>query len=99
MSEDEFVSGLVHAGLEAEVAAFFRRIEGPSGEDFGHFGDVFLRVAAVYAERVQFHQFAAVVFVEAAGLLAFATPISGSIAALVWWDAERDFRVRAYAQP
>ena len=38
----------------------------PTGEAARHLGDIFLRVAAVDAERVQLHQFAAVVFVEAA---------------------------------
>ena len=71
MPEDDLGAGLVHARLEAEGAALFRLIEGPSGEDFGNFGDIFLRVAAVYAERVQLHQFAAVVFVQAAGLPGF----------------------------
>ena len=41
-------------------------VDGPSGKDFGDFGDVALRVAAVDAEGVQFQQLAAVVFVQAA---------------------------------
>src|ERR1700687_234687 len=106
MSEDDLVAGLLHAGLEAEVSAFSRLIERPAGEHFGNFGDIFLRVAAVYAERVQLHQFAAVVFVEAAGLRGFVasrTPSTigtGTVAApvrLARGDAERTFRVRPYA--
>ena len=68
MSEDDLVSGLVHARLEVEAAAFVGLLDGPAGKDLCDFGDIFLRVAAVHAERVQFHQFAAVVFVQAAGL-------------------------------
>src|ERR1700732_3315917 len=71
MSEDDLVAGLVQAGFETEVAAFSRLIERPPGEHFGDFGHVFLRVAAVYAERVQFHQLASIVFVQAAGSLGF----------------------------
>ncbi len=37
----------------------------PSGEATGDFGHVFLGIAAVNAQRVQLHQFAAVVFVQA----------------------------------
>src|ERR1700682_2490304 len=123
MSEDDLGAGLMHARLAAEGAAFpphhaksgrdgdpgfSRLIERPSGEDFGNFGDIFLRVAAVYAERVQLHQFAAVVFVQAAGLPGFVaawtlwtTVRTGAMAApvLVRGDAERDFRVRPDAQP
>jgi len=43
-----------------------RRAEGPAGEDTRQRRDVSLRVAAVDAERVQLHQLACVVFVEAA---------------------------------
>src|ERR1700674_3979169 len=122
MSEDDLGGGLMHARLEAEVAAFpphhaksgrdgdpacSRLIERPSGEDFGNFGDIFLRVAAVYAERVQLHHLAAIVFVQAAGLPGFVaswtlwtTIRTGAMAApmrLVRGDAERDFGVRADA--
>ena len=43
-------------------------LQRPSGEDAGNLGDIFLRVAAIHAERVQLHQLAAVVFVQAAAL-------------------------------
>src|SRR3981081_3493968 len=105
MSEDDLVAGLMHARLEAEVGAFSWLIECPSGENLGNFGDIFLRVAAVYAEGVQLHQFAAVVFVQAAGLLGFVgsrtlwtTIRTGAMAApmrLVRGDAERGFGVRS----
>ena len=72
MSEHKLRAGLVHARLVLETAAFVGLVDGPAGKDFGDFGDVALRVAAVHAERVQFQQLAAVVLVEAAVLLRFA---------------------------
>src|SRR5260370_10656761 len=92
MSEDGLVAGLVHAGFETEVAAFSRLIERPPGEHFGYFGDIFLRVAAVYAERVQFHQLAAIVFVQAAGLLGF-------VASRTLWTTVRPGAIAAPVRP
>ena len=46
-----------------------RLCDGPAGEAARHFDHVLLRVAAVDAERVQLHQLAAVIFVQAALLL------------------------------
>src|SRR6266446_2481213 len=71
VSEDCLVSRLMHAWFKAESAAVLRLLNGPSGKDFGYFGDVFLRVSAVYAERVKLQQLAAIVFVQAAGDLCF----------------------------
>jgi hypothetical protein len=42
-------------------------VDRPAGERAGDLGDVLLRVAAVDAQRVQLHQLAAVVLVEALG--------------------------------
>ena len=105
MSEHDFVAGLVHARLEAEVPTFIRLLQRPTGEHLGNLGDIFLRVAAVYAESVQLQQLAAVVFVQAAGMLVL-PPRSrrtiiqtAPITALVRRDAERDVRVRPDAQP
>ncbi len=52
MSEDHLVAGFVHARLEAEIAAFFGLLQGPSGEYLGNFGDILLGVAAVDAQGV-----------------------------------------------
>ena len=68
VAEHDLVSGFVRALFESEAAALLGLLQGPSGEDARHFGDVLLRVAAVHAEGVQFHQFAAVVFVQAVPL-------------------------------
>src|SRR5580704_9458243 len=47
----------------AAIAAFFR--QPPSGEDVGQRDDVALRVSTIDAERVQLHQLAGVVLVDA----------------------------------
>ena len=52
-------------GVEAEAAALPRLLDRPAGERARDLGDVLLRVAAVDAERVQLHQLAAVVLVQA----------------------------------
>ena len=49
-----------------EDRIFAGLFDGPTGEATRDFGDVFLGVAAIDAERVQLHQFPAVVFVETA---------------------------------
>ena len=56
----------MQALVEFEVGVDSRLFNCPAGEAARHFGDVFLRVAAVHAERVQLHQFAPVIFVQAA---------------------------------
>ena len=53
-------------GLNSKSASALRLADGPAGEAAGHFGDIFLGVAAVHAERVQFHQLAPVVLIQAA---------------------------------
>src|SRR5439155_24602128 len=56
---------VVHPRIEAVAAALTRLRDGPARKAARHFDDVLLRVAAVHAERVQLHQLAAVVFVQA----------------------------------
>src|SRR5208283_1181248 len=51
--------------VEFELRIFAGLFDGPAGEAAGDFGDVLLGVAAIHAEGVKFHQFAAVIFVEA----------------------------------
>ena len=68
-AEHGLLAVVVHALVEDEGAAALRLEDGPAGEAARRFGDVLLGVAAVHAERVQFQQFAAVVFVEAARAL------------------------------
>ena len=68
MPQHVFVAGLVHAFFENEAATLSGLLQRPAGQDAGHFGDIFLGVAAVYAERVQFHQLAAIIFIQPAAL-------------------------------
>ena len=56
--------------VEFEIAAAPRIANGPAGEAAGHFGYVLLGVSAIDAEGVQFHQLAAVVFIQALAILA-----------------------------
>jgi len=64
--EDELRSGLMHRRIEPERRIVAISFDCPSGKNFRYFSDVALRVASVYAERVKFKQFAAVVLIEAA---------------------------------
>ena len=67
VAEDDLRAVVVTAGHELEFAGL--RVDAPAGEAAGDFLHVLLRVAAVDAERVQFHDLAGVVFVDAADLL------------------------------
>ena len=64
--EHDLLLAIVNPRLEPEAASLARTDDGPAGEGAGDVDHVLLRVAAVHAERVQLHQLAAVVFVEAA---------------------------------
>ena len=64
-AEHVLLAFIVDLFVELEIAALPRFADGPAGEAAGHFGHVLLGVAAIDAERVQFHQLAAVVFVQA----------------------------------
>ena len=66
-AQNIFVAGLVGAFIEVEAAAQLRLFNTPPGQDLGQFGYIFLRVTAVHAERVQLHDFARVIFIQAAG--------------------------------
>src|SRR5262249_58012038 len=65
MSQHDFLPVVVPAWIEREASALPRPIDRPAGERARHFRYVMLCVAAVDAERVQLHQFAPVVLVEA----------------------------------
>ena len=75
-AEHGLLAVVVHAPVEDELAAALRLEDGPAGEAARGLGDVRLGVAAVHAEGVQFQEFAAVVFVEAARAL-FAARLRG----------------------
>ena len=65
VAEHDLLAGIVQARIEAEAAAEPRRLNRPAGERARDLGDVLLRVAAVDAERVELHQLAPVVLVQA----------------------------------
>ena len=68
-SEHDFFARLVPALVKLEFAALLRFFDRPAGENFGEFGDIFLRVAAINAQRVEFHDLSRIVLVESAGTL------------------------------
>ncbi len=108
MPQHVLVSGFMHPFLESEAAALFGLLQGPSGEDTGDLSNIFLGIAAVHTERVEFQQFAAIVLIQAAAL-AFGllhrggTALPGRPAPVVivvaLWDAVGEIRIRSYAQP
>ena len=68
MAKYPLLPGFVHAVFEYETYALLRSFKSPPGEDACHFGDIFLGVAAIHAQGVQFHKFAPVVLIQTAAL-------------------------------
>src|SRR5205823_9217637 len=66
MSENDLVAGLVHTLLGRKAAALLGLLQSPSSENSRDLSDILLSVSAVYPERVQFHQLAPVVLIQAA---------------------------------
>ena len=64
-SKDQLGVGIVDAFVKFELWIFARLFNGPSGEAASNFADVFLGIPSVNAEGVKFHQFAAVILVQA----------------------------------
>ncbi len=64
MPQGDFLSGLVTARVKGVISALVGPLNVPAGKDLRHLGDVALRVSAVDAEGVEFHQLARVVFIE-----------------------------------
>src|SRR5262249_12255627 len=62
-AEDGFLALVVHTRVEAERTAGPWPVNRPAGETASHLGHIVLCIAAVDAERVEFQQFAAVVFI------------------------------------
>src|SRR5947209_7108026 len=57
--------------IELEFSTLLRFLDGPPREDFRQFGYILLRVAAVNAQRMEFHDLSRIVFVQSAGTLRF----------------------------
>src|SRR5579884_3910579 len=68
-AEHRFLAFVVYAIVIKESAALIRSTNGPAGEATRDFNDVLLRVAAVYSKRVQLHQLAGVILVQASRCL------------------------------
>src|SRR5215813_1207082 len=68
LAKNELRAGIVKAIVEFEFGMLARFLDSPSGEAAGHFGNIFLGITAIDAEGVKLHEFAAIVFVQAAFL-------------------------------
>ena len=64
-AEHVLLAFVVHPLVEFEIRRPLRFADRPSGKAARDFSDVLLRVAAIDAQRVQFHQLAAVVLIQA----------------------------------
>ena len=64
VAQHDLLAGIVHEAGEHEFGLRVGLPDGPAGEAARHRDHVLLGVAAVHAERVQFHHLAAVVLVE-----------------------------------
>src|SRR5216117_1209051 len=65
MAEYGLFAGVVDPGIEPEAGALPRILDRPSCEGARHLCHVLLRIPAVHAQSMQFHQLTPVVFVEA----------------------------------
>ena len=66
VAEYNFLAFIVQLVVVEKAASFARLENGPAGEAARHLRYILLRITAVHAERVQLHQLAAVVFIQAA---------------------------------
>ena len=65
VTENDFFAIVVQAGPVKKQSLFIRLLNRPSGKAARDFLNIFLRVAAVNAHRVQLHQLARVILVDA----------------------------------
>ena len=65
MAQDDFFFPVVHSRIELKLGEFLWIVNRPSRERPGDGNDIVLGIASIDAERVQFHQLAAVIFIEA----------------------------------
>src|SRR5271154_4271569 len=70
-TQDNFRVGVVQLVVKFKRRILTRLFDAPSSEAASDFRDIFLSVTAVNTKGVQLHQFAAVIFVEAAFLFLF----------------------------
>ena len=63
-AQHRFRSALVALRREYKVSAELRPIDGPAGQHARHLRHVGLRVAAIHAQRMQFHQLARIILIQ-----------------------------------
>ncbi len=66
MSQHRLHALVMNAVIEEKLRIVARLPDAPSGERLRDVDDVILRVSAIHAERVQFHEFAAVILIQTA---------------------------------
>src|ERR1051326_2050607 len=97
-----FIARLMCALIELEAAAKLRFFNAPTRENFGQLRNVFLRIAAIHAERMQLHNFTRVIFIQPArtvlGLRSRTrkAPMPTSVASR---PIERQLRIWSHALP
>src|SRR5258707_11901812 len=110
MAKDILLARLVSAIAVSEATAALRLVNAPTGTDFGQFGHVFLRVAAINTQRVQLHDFARIVFVQPTGpvLLLFVallllpprkSAVVETAPGTLAWPINGQLRIRPHALP
>src|SRR2546425_8592816 len=100
--EKDLVARLVNPLFKSKAAALLGLFKSPSGKTSRALSDIFLSVAAVDSERVQFHKLAPVVFIQA-GTPSLALPYNrwtvSCAPAIAFRHSVCNLGVRSYAQP
>src|SRR2546430_7330134 len=102
VSENDLVARLVHTLFESKAAALFGLLQSPSGENSRDLSDIFLSVAAVDSERVQFHKLAPIVFIQAGTpslALLYNQRTVSCAPSIAFRHSVRNIGVRSHAQP
>src|SRR5271170_1351269 len=100
MPEYKLGPGFVHSRIELEATALGGLVDGPSGKNFGHLGDILLRVAAVDAQGMEFEQLASVIFVQTiAALGRIWSRVGAPVGPGMGRNSQSLRRVRPHAQP
>ena len=70
LAQHHLLSRFVLALIKVEFATLLWAFNAPPGQNLCQFGDVVLRVSAIYSECVELHHLTRIVFVQATGTLA-----------------------------
>ena len=102
VAEHSFLAVIVQTGTVQKQSFLVWFLNGPAGETARNFLHVLLGVSAIHAHRVQLHQFARVIFVEAAvdsgGLVSFGGIRTGNARTPIIKIVKHRRRMRGCAQ-